>query len=268
MAGMTTDMGMPPVLTPDEADKAVLLAAPRGYCAGVDRAVVTVEQALDLYGAPVYVRKQIVHNKHVVADLEARGAIFVEELDEVPAGETVVFSAHGVSPAVHAQAAERELKTIDATCPLVTKVHHEAKRFANDDYDILLIGHAGHEEVEGTAGEAPEHIQLVEGPWDVDKIEVRDPAKVAWLSQTTLSVDGTLETVAAIRERFPLLLDPPSDDICYATQNRQDAVKALAQAARLVKADAGDAQGVVVIDQQATGRRPHENLDPRRSGIT
>ncbi len=234
MAGMTTDMGMPPVLTPDEADKAVLLAAPRGYCAGVDRAVVTVEQALDLYGAPVYVRKQIVHNKHVVADLEARGAIFVEELDEVPAGETVVFSAHGVSPAVHAQAAERELKTIDATCPLVTKVHHEAKRFANDDYDILLIGHAGHEEVEGTAGEAPEHIQLVEGPWDVDKIEVRDPAKVAWLSQTTLSVDETLETVAAIRERFPLLLDPPSDDICYATQNRQLAVKEIAQDADLV----------------------------------
>ena len=165
--GMSTDVGMPRVLAPDEAERAVLLAAPRGYCAGVDRAVVTVEKALDLYGSPVYVRKQIVHNKHVVADLESRGAIFVEELDEVPAGETVVFSAHGVSPAVHEQAAERELKTIDATCPLVTKVHHEAKRFAADDYDILLIGHAGHEEVEGTAGEAPDHIQLVESPADV-----------------------------------------------------------------------------------------------------
>ena len=203
----------------------MLLAAPRGYCAGVDRAVITVEKALDLYGAPVYVRKQIVHNKHVVADLESRGAIFVEELDEVPEGRTVVFSAHGVSPAVHAEAADRGLKTIDATCPLVTKVHHEAKRFAGDDYDILLIGHEGHEEVEGTAGEAPDHIQLVQSPDDVAGIVVRDPAKVAWLSQTTLSVDETLETVAAIRERFPLLLDPPSDDICYATQNRQLAVK-------------------------------------------
>ena len=231
---MSTDLGAPPILTPDEAERAVLLAAPRGYCAGVDRAVVTVEQALDLYGAPVYVRKQIVHNKHVVSDLESRGAIFVEELDEVPEGATVVFSAHGVSPEVHRQAEQRSLKTIDATCPLVTKVHHEAKRFAGEDYDILLIGHAGHEEVEGTAGEAPEHIQLVEGPWDVDKIEVRDPAKVAWLSQTTLSVDETLETVAAIRERFPLLLDPPSDDICYATQNRQLAVKEIAQGSDLV----------------------------------
>ncbi|QIG44288.1 4-hydroxy-3-methylbut-2-enyl diphosphate reductase [Nocardioides anomalus] len=226
---MSTDLGTPRVLAPDEAERAVLLAAPRGYCAGVDRAVVTVEKALDLYGAPVYVRKQIVHNKHVVADLEARGAVFVEELSEVPEGRTVVFSAHGVSPAVHAEALERDLKTIDATCPLVTKVHHEAKRFAGDDYDILLIGHAGHEEVEGTAGEAPEHIQLVEGPGDVDAIVVRDPSKVAWLSQTTLSVDETLETVAAIRQRFPELLDPPSDDICYATQNRQLAVKEIAQ---------------------------------------
>jgi 4-hydroxy-3-methylbut-2-enyl diphosphate reductase len=231
---MTTDLGTPMVLPADEAERAVLLAAPRGYCAGVDRAVVTVEKALDLYGAPVYVRKQIVHNKHVVADLESRGAIFVEELVEVPAGATVVFSAHGVSPEVHRQAEERELKTIDATCPLVTKVHHEAKRFAGDDYDILLIGHAGHEEVEGTAGEAPDHIQLVESPADVPNIEVRDPAKVAWLSQTTLSVDETLETVAAIRERFPLLLDPPSDDICYATQNRQLAVKEIARGADLV----------------------------------
>jgi 4-hydroxy-3-methylbut-2-enyl diphosphate reductase len=231
---MSTDLGVPSVLSPDEADKAVRLAAPRGYCAGVDRAVITVEKALDLYGAPVYVRKQIVHNKHVVADLESRGAIFVEELDEVPAGETVVFSAHGVSPAVHAEAKERSLKTIDATCPLVTKVHHEAVRFAAEDYDILLIGHAGHEEVEGTAGEAPDHIQLVEGPWDVDKIVVRDPKRVAWLSQTTLSVDETLTTVAAIRERFPDLLDPPSDDICYATQNRQLAVKEISPGTDLV----------------------------------
>jgi 4-hydroxy-3-methylbut-2-en-1-yl diphosphate reductase len=196
--------------------------------------VITVEKALDLYGAPVYVRKQIVHNKHVVSDLENRGAVFVEEIAEVPEGATVVFSAHGVSPQFHEDAQQRSLKTIDATCPLVTKVHHEAKRFAGEDYDILLIGHAGHEEVEGTAGEAPEHIQLVESPADVADIVVRDPAKVAWLSQTTLSVDETLETVAAIRERFPLLLDPPSDDICYATQNRQLAVKEIAQGADLV----------------------------------
>jgi 4-hydroxy-3-methylbut-2-enyl diphosphate reductase len=223
---MSVDLGMP--------TKGVRLAAPRGYCAGVDRAVITVEKALDLYGAPVYVRKQIVHNKHVVSDLESRGAVFVEELDEVPEGATVVFSAHGVSPSVHAEAASRNLKTIDATCPLVTKVHHEAKRFANDDYDILLIGHAGHEEVEGTSGEAPEHIQLVQGPGDVANIVVRDPSKVAWLSQTTLSVDETLETVDAIRERFPQLLDPPSDDICYATQNRQLAVKEIAHDADLV----------------------------------
>ncbi len=231
---MTTDLGTPSILSPDDAAKAVLLAAPRGYCAGVDRAVITVEKALDLYGAPVYVRKQIVHNKHVVADLESRGAIFVEELDEVPEGQTVVFSAHGVSPAVHREAVDRQLKTIDATCPLVTKVHHEAKRFASDDYDILLIGHAGHEEVEGTAGEAPEHIQLVQSPDDVANIVVRDPAKVAWLSQTTLSVDETMATVNAIRERFPQLLDPPSDDICYATQNRQLAVKEIADGSDLV----------------------------------
>ena len=238
MDGMpTSDLGMPPVLDPataDDVERSVLLAAPRGYCAGVDRAVITVEKALDLYGAPVYVRKQIVHNKHVVSDLESRGAIFVEELDEVPEGETVVFSAHGVAPSVHAEAAERHLKTIDATCPLVTKVHHEAKRFAGQDYDILLIGHEGHEEVEGTSGEAPEHIQLVQGPEDVPGIVVRDPSKVAWLSQTTLSVDETMETVAAIRERFPELLDPPSDDICYATQNRQLAIKEIARDADLV----------------------------------
>jgi 4-hydroxy-3-methylbut-2-en-1-yl diphosphate reductase len=203
----------------------VLLAAPRGYCAGVDRAVITVEKALKLYGPPVYVRKQIVHNKHVVDTLEARGAVFVEELSEVPEGATVVFSAHGVSPAVHAEASDRQLKTIDATCPLVTKVHHEAKRFAKDDYDIVLVGHAGHEEVEGTSGEAPEHIQLIERPDDVDKLEIRDPSKVVWLSQTTLSVDETMQTVDRLRQRLPLLMDPPSDDICYATQNRQLAVK-------------------------------------------
>jgi len=218
----------------DAGDRSVLLAAPRGYCAGVDRAVITVEKALDLYGAPVYVRKQIVHNKHVVSNLESRGAVFVEELDEVPEGATVVFSAHGVSPEVHRQADERSLKTIDATCPLVTKVHHEARRFATDDYDILLIGHEGHEEVEGTAGEAPGHIQLVQSPDDVANVEVRDPAKVAWLSQTTLSVDETMATVARIREKFPLLLDPPSDDICYATQNRQMAIKEISKGADLV----------------------------------
>ncbi len=214
--------------------KRVLLAAPRGYCAGVDRAVITVEKALDLYGAPVYVRKQIVHNKHVVAELESRGAIFVEEVDEVPEGATVVFSAHGVSPEVHRQAQERSLRTIDATCPLVTKVHHEARRFAAEDYDILLVGHAGHEEVEGTSGEAPGRIQLVQTPEDVARVEVRDPAKVSWLSQTTLSVDEAMTIVDAIRERFPLLLDPPSDDICYATQNRQTAVKEIAADADLV----------------------------------
>ncbi len=231
---MSTDLGTPQILSREDAERAVLLAAPRGYCAGVDRAVITVEQALDLYGSPVYVRKQIVHNKHVVADLEARGAIFVEEIAEVPEGATVVFSAHGVSPEVHRQSEERGLKTIDATCPLVTKVHHEAKRFAADDLDILLIGHEGHEEVEGTAGEAPDHVQLVQSPADVPGIVVRDPARVAWLSQTTLSVDETLETVAAIRERFPLLIDPPSDDICYATQNRQLAVKEISPDADLV----------------------------------
>jgi 4-hydroxy-3-methylbut-2-enyl diphosphate reductase len=196
--------------------------------------VITVEKALDLYGAPVYVRKQIVHNRHVVSDLESRGAVFVEELHEVPEGATVVFSAHGVSPQVHEQAEVRSLKTIDATCPLVTKVHHEARRFAKDEYDILLIGHAGHEEVEGTAGEAPGHIQLVQSPEDVANIEVRDPTKVSWLSQTTLSVDETMAIVAKIRERFPELLDPPSDDICYATQNRQMAIKEISKDADLV----------------------------------
>lgn len=214
--------------------KSVFVAAPRGYCAGVDRAVVTVEKTLELYGPPVYVRKQIVHNRHVVEDLEARGAIFVEELDEVPEGSTVVFSAHGVSPAVHAQAAERNLNTIDATCPLVTKVHHEAIRFAKEGLEILLIGHEGHEEVEGTTGEAPEHITLVEHPDDVDSVEIKDPSKVAWLSQTTLSVDETWETVTRLREKYPKLIDPPSDDICYATQNRQSAVKQIAEHSDLV----------------------------------
>ncbi len=212
---------------PDEGRR-VLLAAPRGYCAGVDRAVVTVEKALDLYGAPVYVRKEIVHNKHVVRTLEKRGAIFVNETDEVPEGQTVIFSAHGVSPQVHREAAALQLKTIDATCPLVTKVHREAVRFADEDYDILLIGHDGHEEVEGTAGEAPDNIILVQNPGEVDAVQVRDPERVVWLSQTTLSVDETMETVRRLRERFPKLQDPPSDDICYATQNRQVAVKQMA----------------------------------------
>ncbi len=221
--------------TPDHSPvKRVVVAAPRGYCAGVDRAVVTVERALDTYGPPVYVRKQIVHNRHVVESLEARGAIFVEELAEVPEGATVVFSAHGVAPGVHAEAAERGLKTIDATCPLVTKVHHEAKRFARDDMPILLIGHAGHEEVEGTTGEAPEHITLVESPGDVDTLDLPTDQPVAWLSQTTLSVDETLATVDRLRERFPLLVDPPSDDICYATQNRQSAVKQISRHSDLV----------------------------------
>jgi 4-hydroxy-3-methylbut-2-enyl diphosphate reductase len=220
--------------TADNSGKRVLLAAPRGYCAGVDRAVVAVEKALDLYGAPVYVRKQIVHNKHVVATLEKRGAIFVDETDEIPEGQTVVFSAHGVSPAVHQAAAARSLKTIDATCPLVTKVHHEVKRFAQEDLDILLIGHEGHEEVEGTAGEAPNNVFLVDGIDSIANIKVRDENKVAWLSQTTLSVDETLQTVAALRKRFPNLMDPPSDDICYATQNRQVAIKQIAPQADLV----------------------------------
>ena len=214
--------------------KRVLLAKPRGYCAGVDRAVVTVEKALDLYGAPVYVRKQIVHNRHVVTELEKRGAIFVEETEEVPEGATVIFSAHGVAPVVHQEAAARNLKSIDATCPLVTKVHHEARRFAADDYDILLIGHEGHEEVIGTSGEAPDHVHLVDGPDDVSKVTVRDESKVVWLSQTTLSVDETMTTVDRLKTRFPLLESPPSDDICYATSNRQQAVKDIAAQCELV----------------------------------
>ncbi len=211
-----------------ENRKRVLLAKPRGYCAGVDRAVQTVEEALKLYGPPVYVRKEIVHNRHVVTTLEARGAIFVEETDEVPEGSIVIFSAHGVAPEVYEQARARSLKAIDATCPLVTKVHQEAKRFAAEDYDILLIGHEGHEEVIGTAGEAPTHVQLVDGPDAVDQVTVRDPSKVVWLSQTTLSVDETMQTVDRLRTKLPLLQAPPSDDICYATQNRQEVVKEIA----------------------------------------
>lgn len=219
---------------PKAVHRRVLLAAPRGYCAGVDRAVLTVERALERYGKPIYVRKQIVHNSHVVARLEALGAVFVEETDEVPEGAVIVFSAHGVAPVVHEEAARRSLHTIDATCPLVTKVHAEARRFAREDVDILLIGHEGHEEVVGTTGEAPDRVHLVSGPEAVADLEVRDPARLAWLSQTTLSVDETQQTVAALRERFPLLADPPSDDICYATQNRQVAVKQIAAQSDLV----------------------------------
>jgi len=214
---------MPPV-----PGRRVLLAKPRGYCAGVDRAVQTVERALEQHEQPVYVRKQIVHNSHVVSELERRGAVFVDEAAEVPEGAVVVFSAHGVAPSVHSDARVRELKTIDATCPLVTKVHNEARRFADAGYQILLIGHEGHEEVVGTTGEAPDAIQLVDGPDAADQVSVRDPNRVVWLSQTTLSVDETLETVRRLRARFPALEDPPSDDICYATQNRQTAVKAIA----------------------------------------
>lgn len=214
--------------------KRVLLAAPRGYCAGVDRAVVAVDKALERYGSPVYVRKQIVHNKHVVSELEQRGAIFVDEVDEVPEGSHLVFSAHGVSPIVKEAAAERELQTIDATCPLVTKVHREATRFAKQDRQILLIGHIGHEEVEGTAGHGGDHVTIVNSPEEADTVEVADPDNVVWLSQTTLSVDETMETVNRLRARFPNLQNPPSDDICYATQNRQVAIKKVAAESDLV----------------------------------
>jgi 4-hydroxy-3-methylbut-2-enyl diphosphate reductase len=217
------------------APEKLLLAAPRGYCAGVDRAVQTVERALELYGAPVYVRKEIVHNKHVVAQLRERGAIFVEELDDaIPEGATTVFSAHGVSPAVHADAERRKLQTIDATCPLVTKVHREALKFASEGYTIVLIGHAGHEEVEGTMGEAPDHIVLVESEDDVDALEVPDPTKLAYISQTTLSVDETRSIIARLRARFPGIVGPRTDDICYATTNRQSAVKQMAAQCDLV----------------------------------
>jgi 4-hydroxy-3-methylbut-2-en-1-yl diphosphate reductase len=213
----------------------LLLAAPRGYCAGVDRAVQTVERALTLYGAPVYVRKEIVHNKHVVEQLRERGAIFVEELDDtIPEGAMTVFSAHGVSPAVHAEAERRQLRTIDATCPLVTKVHREAVKFAGEGYTIVLIGHAGHEEVEGTMGEAPDHIVLVETEEDVDNLEVDDPTKIAYISQTTLSVDETRAIIARLRDKFPHIVGPRTDDICYATTNRQAAVKQMAPLCDLV----------------------------------
>ena len=261
----------------------VLLAKPRGYCAGVDRAVQAVEIALELYGAPVYVRKQIVHNTHVVAALEARGAVFVEEAGEVPAGAVVVFSAHGVAPGVRAEAAARGLRAIDATCPLVTKVHNEARRFAAAGYDIVLVGHAGHEEVVGTTGEAPGHIRLVDGPEQAAAAVVADPAKVAWLSQTTLSVDETLQTVAALRARFPLLADPPSDDICYATQNRQAAVKAIAarsdlvlvvgsanssNSVRLVEVAAGAGARAAYLVEDAAALAPEWLAEVRTVGLT
>jgi len=248
-------------VTASAPTRRVLLASPRGYCAGVDRAVQTVERALEIYGAPVYVRKQIVHNSHVVASLERRGAVFVDETEEVPEGAVVVFSAHGVAPVVHEEAARRSLRTIDATCPLVTKVHAEARRFDREDYDILLIGHEGHEEVIGTTGEAPDRVHLVDGPDAVDAVEVRDPAKVAWLSQTTLSVDETLETVAALRKKFPLLVDPPSDDICYATQNRQVAVKEIAAQSQLVlvvgSANSSNSVRLVEVALDAGARAAH-----------
>jgi 4-hydroxy-3-methylbut-2-en-1-yl diphosphate reductase len=212
----------------------LLLAAPRGYCAGVDRAVQTVERALELYGPPVYVRKEIVHNKHVVEQLSERGAIFVDQETEVPEGQTVVFSAHGVAPSVHANSEARDLKTIDATCPLVTKVHVEAKKFAADGYTIVLIGHAGHEEVEGTMGEAPDHIVLIETEADVDDLEVDDPDRVAYISQTTLSVDETTAIIVKLREKFPNIIGPRTDDICYATTNRQMAVRQMARECDLV----------------------------------
>lgn len=216
------------------APKKILLAAPRGYCAGVDRAVETVERALEKYGAPVYVRKEIVHNRYVVDTLAKRGAIFVDETTEVPEGSHLVFSAHGVSPAVHAEARELSLQTLDATCPLVTKVHNEVKRFARAGYQILLIGHEGHEEVEGTAGEAPDVVHLVDGVESVDRLNFPDDEKLVWLSQTTLSVDETMQIVRLLKAKFPHLADPPSDDICYATQNRQVAVKAIAEQCQLM----------------------------------
>lgn len=220
--------------TTDNRPKKVLLAAPRGYCAGVDRAVIAVEKALDHYGAPVYVRKQIVHNQYVVESLERRGAIFVEEVDEIPEGSVTIFSAHGVSPAVVNAAEQRQLHTIDATCPLVTKVHKEVQRFDREGYDILLIGHEGHEEVEGTAGEAPHAVQLVDSDEDIANVKIKDPEKVIWLSQTTLSVDETMETVNKLRKKLPTLQNPPSDDICYATQNRQVAIKKIGAESDLV----------------------------------
>ena len=254
-ASPSATLDLPPAVPAPAGEKQVVVAAPRGYCAGVDRAVVTVEKALEAYGAPVYVRKQIVHNRHVVESLAARGAVFVEELDEVPPGSTVVFSA------VKAEAVERGLQAIDATCPLVTKVHHEARRFAREDREILLIGHARHEEVEGTMGEAPERTTLVQSPAEVDTLEVKDPSRLAWLSQTTLSVDETLETVGRLRERFPQLLDPPSDDICYATTNRQAAVKQIAAHSDLVivvgSANSSNSVRLVEVALEAGAKAAH-----------
>lgn len=251
--------------------KRVIVAAPRGYCAGVDRAVVTVHRALQKYGAPVYVRKQIVHNLHVVKTLEEKGAIFVDELDEVPTGELVIFSAHGVSPAVREEAKSRNLRTIDATCPLVTKVHNEARRFAKQGLPILLIGHEGHEEVEGTQGEAPENITLVQHPDEVDGLDVPTDQPVAWLSQTTLSVDETSQTVQKLREKYPQLLDPPSDDICYATSNRQAAIKEIAADSDLVivvgSANSSNSVRLVEVAAEAGAKRAErvdyaEEIDP------
>lgn len=270
----TVNMGIPGAassVVERTAGKRVLLAEPRGYCAGVDRAVETVERTLEKHGAPIYVRHEIVHNRYVVDTLAKAGAIFVEQTDEVPEGAIVVFSAHGVAPTVHVEAAARNLKTIDATCPLVTKVHNEAKRFARDDYDILLVGHEGHEEVVGTAGEAPDHVQVVDNPDAVDNVVVRDPNKVIWLSQTTLSVDETMETVRRLREKFPTLQDPPSDDICYATQNRQVAVKAMAPECELVivvgSKNSSNSVRLVEVALGAGSRAAHlvdyaEDIDP------
>ncbi len=243
------------------AERRVLVAKPRGYCAGVDRAVLTVEKALEVYGPPVYVRKQIVHNAHVVRTLEAQGAVFVEETEQVPEGATVVFSAHGVAPTVHVEAQQRGLKTIDATCPLVSKVHMEAKRFAAEDLDIVLIGHEGHEEVVGTTGQAPEHMHLVDGVDEAAQVEVRDPARVGYLSQTTLSVDETNLTVEALRRRFPLLQGPPSADICYATSNRQTAVKEIAMSCELMlvvgSANSSNSVRLVEVALEAGSRAAH-----------
>lgn len=269
---------MPRTLARMSTSKRVIVAAPRGYCAGVDRAVTTVEKALETYGPPVYVRKQIVHNKHVVSTLEKRGAIFVDELDEVPADALVVFSAHGVSPAVREEAARRELRTIDATCPLVTKVHREAKRFAAKDTDILLIGHAGHEEVEGTMGEAPDRTTLLESPDDVDRLDLPTDKPLVWLSQTTLSVDETMETVTRLRQRFPLLVSPPTDDICYATQNRQQAVKQIAPHCDLMivvgSRNSSNSMRLVEVALEAGAKRseridyPHEIRDEWLDGVS
>lgn len=270
MAGMTQPPASPvgnPALAAMTAStvaapaRRVLLAAPRGYCAGVDRAVTTVVKAIELHGAPVYVRKQIVHNAHVVRSLEVKGAVFVDETDEVPEGALVVFSAHGVAPVVHEEAARRSLRTLDATCPLVTKVHLEARRFAEQDYDIVLIGHEGHEEVVGTTGQAPEHMHLVDGVAEAAAVQVRDPDRVAYLSQTTLSVDETEVTVQALRERFPALHGPPRADICYATQNRQVAVKAIATESDLVlvvgSANSSNSVRLVEVALDAGARAAH-----------